>query len=344
MKITRRHLEEAVRRQILSTDQAAALADFLESRPDTGPTFDFTHLLYYFGGLVAISAMTLFMNLGWQAFGGWGIFFISLAYAGIGLFISGWFKRRGHALPAGICATFVVALTPLAIYGLQMAMGWWPDDTTYREYHRLIRWHWMFLEFGTLIVGIVMAWRLKYPFLMMPVAVTLWYMSMDVASMLTYGEADWEFRAYVSVCFGLMTTLVAFWTDIRARHSGDYAFWLYLFGLAAFWGGLTSLDSDSELAYFGYFCVNLVLIACGAVLVRRVFVVFGGIGCAVYLGHLANEVFEDSWLFPVVVTAIGLGIVYLGLIWQRNERKITTRLRAALPKLVRELLEARISA
>ena len=51
-----------------------------------------------------------------------GNFFISLAYAGVGLKLTGMFQTRGYAIPAGICATFVVALTPLAIYGLQQGM------------------------------------------------------------------------------------------------------------------------------------------------------------------------------------------------------------------------------
>ena len=33
-----------------------ALRAFLESRADIGPTFNFTNLLYYFGGLIAIGA------------------------------------------------------------------------------------------------------------------------------------------------------------------------------------------------------------------------------------------------------------------------------------------------
>ena len=37
------------------------------------------------------------------------------------------------------------------------------------------------------------------------------------------------------------------------------------------------------------------------------FVIFGAIGCSIYLGYLANEVFEDSWMFPIALTAIGLG-------------------------------------
>jgi hypothetical protein len=85
MKITRKDLDSAVEENILSAEQAENLHLYLKGVPGVGPGFDFTHVLYYLGGLVAIGAMTLFMNLGWESFGGWGIFFISLAYAGIGL-------------------------------------------------------------------------------------------------------------------------------------------------------------------------------------------------------------------------------------------------------------------
>ncbi|NIS64150.1 MAG: DUF2157 domain-containing protein, partial [Gemmatimonadales bacterium] len=65
-----------------------------------------------------------------------------------------------------------------------------------------------------------------------------------------------------------------------------------------FWGGLSSMESDSELSKFLYLCINLVMIAVGATLSRRVFAVFGGLGVAGYLGHLAYNVFKDSLMFP----------------------------------------------
>jgi len=341
MKITRTHLGAAVENNILSQDQADALLEFLKKEPSVGPSFDFTHVLYYLGGLIAIGAMTLFMNLGWESFGGWGILVISLVYAGIGLTLTGLFQRKGYAVPAGICATFVVALTPLAIYGLQRAMGWWPDDSVYREYHLYIKWHWLFMEFGTLIVGVIVAWRYKYPFLIMPIAVTLWYMSMDIAAMLAGGRPEFELRVLVSMYFGLLMVLLAFWVDLRARKTADYAFWLYIFGVMAFWGGMTAQESNSELSKFIYFCINLFMIGVGVLLVRRVFVVFGAIGCSIYLGYLAWDVFKGSWLFPITLTAMGLGIVCLGILWQKNEKKITAKARRVLPLALRELLESR---
>ena len=341
MKISRKTLDGAVGEGIITERQAAELQEYLQALPAVGPTFNFTNVLYYLGGLIAIGAMTLFMNLGWEAFGGWGILFISLAYAGIGLKLTSLFQRNGHAIPAGICAKFVGVLTRLAIYGLQQAFGVWPDDSVYRGYHRYIKWHWLYMELGTLVVGAVIAWRYRYPFLLMPIAVTLWYMSMDLAAMIMADQYDFEFRAEFSVYFGLLMVLVAFWVDFRSAGRADYAFWLYIFGVLIFWGGMTAQESDSDLSKFIYFCVNLFMISVGVVLVRRVFVVFGALGACLYLGYLARDVFEDSWLFPITLTAIGLFIVYLGVLWQKHESALTEKSRALLPRVLRQFLESR---
>lgn len=138
-------------------------------------------------------------------------------------------------------------------------------------------------------------------------------------------------------------TLVAFWIDVRSRQSKDFAFWLYVFGVLTFWGGLTSMDSNNELSKFLYCCINLLLIAVGAALSRRVFAIFGGVGVAVYLGHLSHTVFKDSMLFPIALTAIGLSVIAAGIFWQRHEASIGSWLRSFLPGPVRELVEQRAS-
>ena len=94
MKITRKKLDMAVAENIISEEQADKLLVFFKNLPSTGPSFDFTHVLYYMGGLIAIGAMTLFMNLGWESFGGWGIFCISLAYAGVGFKLANTFQEN----------------------------------------------------------------------------------------------------------------------------------------------------------------------------------------------------------------------------------------------------------
>jgi hypothetical protein len=272
MELNRSLLKEATENGLISEQQAEQLWKFLGERGKDTPSFRFTHVLYYLGGLIAIGAMSLFMTLGWERFGGWGLFFIALAYAGAGLWLTEFFLNRSRLpIPAGITATFVVVLTPLAVYGLQAALGWWAEGEVFREYHTLIDWRWMSMEFATLASGAVMLWRYRLPFLVMPIAVTLWYMSMDLTPFL-FGDADlmWEL---VSLWFGLLIVLLAFWVDIRTRHDKNYAFWLYLFGVVAFWGGLSMMNSDSEFSKFIYLCINLIMIVVGAMLSRRVFAV-----------------------------------------------------------------------
>jgi len=132
--------------------------------------------------------------------------------------------------------------------------------------------------------------------------------------------------------------VVAFWVDIRTRHEKDYAFWIYLFGVLAFWCGLSSMRSDSELNKFIYMCINLLMIVVGAILSRRVFAVFGGLGIAGYLGHLAYSVFKDSLVFPFALTLIGLAVIFIGIVWQRHEEGLTARMRALLPSPLQELI------
>ena len=347
MAIVRRSdLDGAVRESILSAQQADRLAAYFAAAgaPDESPRFTLVHVLYYLGGMIAIGAMSLFMGLGWNALGGWGGFFISACYGVLALALTHWLlERKRLFLPAGILATLAVVMVPLAIFFAQMALGYWGENKPYRDYHVFIDWRWIVMEFGTLAIGAILLWRNRFPFMLMPISVTLWYMSMDLVPFLMGQDRvwDWEIRKFISLWFGLAMTLVAFWVDLRSRFSRDYAFWLYLFGVLTFWGGLSLMNSGSELGKLAYCGINVLMILAGTVLGRRVFAVFGGLGVAGYLGYLSWRVFKDSLVFPLALSALGLAIIWLGVLWQRREAQWSARLRAFLPPALRELIEAR---
>jgi MFS family permease len=341
----RTDIEPAVRAGILSADQADRLVEFFAiqsvSAVETA-RFSFVHVLYYLGCVIAVGAMSLFMTLAWSRLGGWGGFVTACFYILLFLALTHWFSsRKGLYIPAGIMATLAVVTVPLAIFSLQTALGHW-DGRNYRDYHVWIDWRWIFIEFATLAAGAIMLWRYRFPFMVMPIAVTLWYMSMDFVPFL-YGPDyfNWDIRKWVSLWFGLATVAFAFLVDLRSRDSRDYAFWLYLFGVLAFWGGLSLMRSDSELNKAIYCAINVVMILTGAVLGRRVFAVFGGLGVAFYLGHLSYKVFKDSLLFPFALTLIGLAVIAVGVMWQRREKEWSSAVRGILPGEIRELLEAR---
>lgn len=340
MRITRPDLDTATEQGLISARQAEDLWRFLREQGRDLPGFRFAHVLYYLGGTMAIGAMSVFMTLGWELLGGWGILLISALYILLAVALTEYLLQRRLRIPAGLTAALAVALVPLAVYGLQKGLGFWPDDAVYQDYHDWISWRWILMELATLAAAAVAFWRYRLPFLLLPVAVTLWYMSMDLVPFLFDLQLTWELRRDFSLWFGLGMLILAFAVDLRLGRRPDYGFWLYLFGMLAFWCGLSLRESDSELAKFLYCLTNLGLLLIGTALRRRVFAVFGGLGVAGYLGYLANRVFADSLLFPVVLSFIGLGVIGLGILWQRHEQRLGERLRAALPVRLRRVVEA----
>jgi hypothetical protein len=305
-----------------------------------GPRFSFTNVLYYFGGMVAIGAMTLFMTLGWERFGAWGLLAIALAYLLACLKVADHLKARTLRTPAGVLATLAVCLVPLAVWALQSGLGLWPPGgpAHYRAYHMHIDWRWLTLEFATLAAGVVMLWRYRLPFMVMPLAVTIWYLYMDVAhALMQTAGFEFEFMRDLSLVFGIGTCFIAMWVDVRSRRAltadwrQDYAFWLYVFGALMFWGGLSLRESESEWGKALYALINVALVFWGAAIGRRIFTILGAFGVAGYLAHLSYQVFRDSLLFPFALTLLGLAVVALGIWWQRHERAIEARLGAWLP-------------
>jgi hypothetical protein len=131
---------------------------------------------------------------------------------------------------------------------------------------------------------------------------------------------------------------IAFLIDRRTKD--DYAFWLYLFGVMAFWGGLSLMESRGPWARFAYCMINVGLLAVSALLDRRVFAVFGSLGVAGYLGYLAFQLFEDSLLLPLALTGIGLGVIVVAVAYQKNRARVDACILRILPEGLKRLSPA----
>jgi hypothetical protein len=341
MNLSREDLSWAAREGVISTEQVDRLWQKLQER-DTGSTkskFDVANVAYYFGALIVMSAMGWLMNLGWEQFGGTGIFLIASCYAVL-FVLAGktlWYKEK-LTIPGGLLFTLAVWMTPLAIYGLEQATGIWPQGApaNFQSYHIWIKGSWILMEVGTIVAGLVALKFIRFPFLTFPIAFSLWYMSMDLTPLLVgKPEFSWQDRLWVSLCFGLLMLLVTYLIDGRTRE--DYAFWGYLFGVMAFWGGMSLMDSGSELKKVLYCLINVGLVFLAVFLRRRVFVVFGAFGVLGYLGHLSYYVFKDSFLFPMVLTILGLAVISLGVQYQRHRDRFEEAVLAVIPVSVRRL-------
>jgi hypothetical protein len=340
MRITKEDLSWAASEGLLSAEQSERLWEGLEKRKADVPRFDAVHVLYYFGALLVISAMGWFMTEAWESFGGGGILVIAVLYA-LCFALAGrtlWFQQ-GQQTPGGLLFTLAVCMTPLAIYGLERLLGIWPqgDPGVYRGFYFWVKGSWFLMEVGTILAALVALRHVRFPFLTAPIAFSLWFMSMDLAPLvLGTAELTWDGRLRVSLGFGLLVLLASFLVDRRTEE--DFAFWGYLFGLLAFWGGLFVVADGGELSKLIYCLINLGLVVLSVLLRRGVFMVFGALGVAGYLGHLADRVFQDSLLFPFVLSLIGIAIMYAGLVYHRNQQAVQSFLVNRIPEGLRRLL------
>lgn len=327
-----RDLARAVDAGVLNPGQDQALLAFLRRQPAQQASFQLAHVAFYFGALLIMGAMGWLLSEAWMRIGDSALLLIALAYIAVLTLGALALQRRGQTIPGGVLAAVAVSIVPLAVFAVERMTGLWPLDDTqanYHNYYTYVQGGWLLMEAATVLAGLLMLRLVPFPFIVMPIALALWFMSMDLSEWVHGDQFNWEQRQQVSLWFGLGLLLVFLGIDGRTRQ--DFAFWGYLAGLLAFWGGLTSMESGSEFGKALYCLINLGLMAVAVLLRRPMFMVFGAMGVAAYLGYLSYDVFADSLLFPVVLTLIGLGVIGLGLLYQKHRDHLSTRLRAALP-------------
>lgn len=330
MNVSREQLQAAAVRAGLDPQAAERLWRQLqdESAGEARPRFDTAHVAYYLGAMIVIGAMGWLMGNAWESFGGGGILTIAVSYAVL-FYLAGrrMWMLPGGTVPGGLLLTLAVGMTPLALYGLSRWTGYWPagDPGPYEQFHPRINASWVIMEIGTVLAALAMLRRHGFAFLAAPIALALWYLAMDLTDWMLGLNSGWEERQFITMIFGLVLLAGAYLTDLASR-GPDYAFWLYLCGVGAFWGALTSMHSDSELAKFGYCLINVCLMVVSLVLRRRVFIIFGAVGFFGYLGHLAHRVFQDSAFFPFALTALGLAVITAGVGYRRYQGVLEAKL------------------
>jgi hypothetical protein len=346
-------LRAAAAAGVVKTEELSRLIAFLNQRQAATPAtdavsvsrFDVVHVLWYAGALIVIGAMGLFSTLAFSKMGGLAITITAVVYALIftvcGHYL--WYKRN-LPTPGGLLITVAVCMAPLAVFGIQDELGWWGsfgEPGTLHDFYVWVKGSWLFMEIAAVLAGILALTFYRFPFITSAIAVALWFMSMDLTPWI-FGTSnfDWDMRRRVSLWFGLGMIVVAWILDLRAR-GRDFAFWLHLFGLMAFWGALTASESFSEINNALYCLLNVGLLYVAIFLMRRAYAVFGGLGISLYLGHLAGVVFKDSLLFPFALSAIGIAVIVVGLIYHRRQEALARWLTAHLPNAITRLRPAR---
>lgn len=333
---------------IVTPAQLQDLLAFIARRGDDsalgGPRFDLVHLLWYAGALIVIGAMGLFSTLAFSQMGGMALTATAVIYAAL-------FVAAGHYLwsvkrlrtPGGLLIAVAVTMAPLAVFGIQDAFELWSSygkPGTTRGFYMWVKGGWLPMELAALAAAALAIYIYRFPFLVFIAAFAVWFMSMDIVPWLTGAEfGNWEISRKISVGFGLVVIAAALVVNIVQR-SGDYAFWLYLFGAMMLWCSITASPQGTAFDKALYCAMNVGFLIIAIFLGRRVFAVFGTMGIAAYLGDLASKVFADSLLFPFALSLIGVAIIGLGLYYHRHQSAIDAWAESRLPQPLKRLRPA----
>lgn len=355
MNISETDLAWAVEQGYLSAEQAEQLwqawiehkgfpaMEEAKENSDSPPLrFDFANVAFYFGALIVIVAMVFLGSIVWDALGGFGLFTVAMVYA-LGLTLVGqWlYFQQKLPVPGGLLITIAVWMTPLAIYGLQQGFGLisLEDPSVYRNLPTWLISGRFPLAMGTIIASLLALRFIRFPFLTFPLAFCLWFLSIDIPPLIYGDTVSFTTSAHLTLGFGIVCLAIAYGVDLRWQRSrGDYSFWLYLFGLISFWFSLLATGQDTEW-YRLFFClINLGLMGLSILLKRRLFMVFGVIGVFGYISYLAFQVFADSLLFPFALSALGLAIIAVGVVYQKHYRAVEAYFDDLLPPHWRNFL------
>jgi hypothetical protein len=348
MKVSRDQLLAAASASGIDTAEAERLWTALDAgRTAPGAPGNGAVVAYYFGGFIVIGAMTLFMTFGWELFGiGFLtitalIYMLAFGYAGL------WMWNRGAItrIPGGILTTVAVFTAPLFVFGLEQWTHFWASGPpgAYSAYYQIVHGSWVPMELATIVLGLVALRFVRFPLITLPIAFSLWFLSMDSATFF-YHKTEWGALATiqiqtVSLIFGIVMLAIALAVDRRTKE--DFAFWLYLYGGLTFFAGLTMLWNGTIQWHMAiYALISLVVFAFSVAIVRRALTVFSILSLAWYIGYLAWDIFPNALIFPFVLTFIGLVIIALGLLFAKNEAKVRAAVRRAVPASILGLLPA----
>jgi len=167
-------------------------------------------------------------------------------------------------------------------------------------------------EVTVIAIGLIALYFVQFPFITFPMAVAgLVFAEVDLSQMIYGPQPSIGQHAQVSVIFGFLELLLAYGID-RLNYKADFSFWIYIYGMFAFWGGLTTefvyvYQNSFYLGLF-YLFVNIALLYGFVRLNRIIFLLAGGAGVATYVAQemfLYGSLESNSWfsvLFGAVVT------------------------------------------
>jgi hypothetical protein len=349
IRISQSDLSWAAREGYITHGQAGALWPALAARArgtspppksPTTPKFEMVHLFYYGGAAILLFALTVGLLQFYEALGGFGVAGTTAVYGlGFGVVAAYLWRRNDLKTVGGIFATLSVVMVPMSLFGLELAAGWFDQFGRAAEFKQHLP-----LELATIAASLLALRYIRFGFLTAPLALAAYALMMDVAWFTLNTNSTWLLEMHLTMFFGAILMLGALVADVRNRSEYDFGFWGYLFGATAFalgLNGLTWFQNGGLLVENVYLGINVVMMVASVLVSRPILRVYGSLGIGAYLLHFTWVTFKDSPAFLFILAAVGIGIIILGIVYQKNQERIERGINRLVPAPVRKWLPKR---
>jgi hypothetical protein len=327
-----RRLDAAVSLGIISADQAGAIRALTPERANASaqvPPTAAASLGYFLGALTVLIAMGWFLADRWEWLGAWGVLVVVALYGALFLYVARRLRDENQPVAAGVLVLLTVLLTPIAVTALNEITGWMMPRGSNCYGDEFVLWacrgEELVMELATVAAALFAIRKVRFPLLVTPIAAIatrMLFHASDAMYGIGWGPAT---NGWVWVAGASMLVSAAYLTERQQPEGEDYAFWLHL--AAAFSAASASVILLGIFESYRHLLIPGALVALFfALRMRRVVWQLLGLSWfAGYLAWLASDVFNDTPIFPIVLAALGVGVIIATVWLQRNSERLSAR-------------------
>lgn len=329
MKLSKDDFDWAVSQGLIDHVQSQNLWNAFKLRTAGTAKFDYVHLAYYAGTVLVVIALYLFLAMNWNQLTPVGTLGISILYATMfGAAGSYLWHKTDLKTPGGLLVTLAVCNAAFIANSLLGLAHLTPPPNAYSP--DLERLDWIVMNTSVALTGLLTIRRIRFPFLMAPVAASLWFVALNLNNGGWTGNAS-DTQSTCTI-FGICMLVVAYAIDLRRAQHRDFAFWLYVFGSISLAIGM--FDYVRPLSWLVYVSMMVMSI----LLQRKTLMAVGAVASIAYLVVHYSRLFNNSFYCFGTLTLVGLMVIGLGVYLQRHGDRLRQRIMSAIPAELREFI------
>lgn len=326
-----RRLDAAVALNIITAAQAQAIRDLVPARPEIASRpLGAATIGYVLGALTVLIAMGWFLADRWTWLGAGGVLAVAGLYAALFLVVAWRLRGEGYPQASGFAVLLAVGMVPIAVVAINELVGWFTKPTAgVCGYPDFMLWSCrgeeIVVELSTLAAALFALRQVRFSLFVLPIAAILLRFLFHAADATGRAGLGAVSAAWVWVIGASLLTAAAYETARRQDGDEDYALWLHL--VAAIAAGVASTMLIGRFDAFRHLLIPAALVAFAFSLRmgRFVWTLLGMAWFVGYLGWLASEVFRDTPFFPIILAALGVGVIIVTVWVQRNSAALIQR-------------------